>query len=202
MARSLPLWRSDNTCDMLDKQPATVLSAARKNQLMSLGLNRYVPFSTVGQMGATPYLFRSGFNAGIAFAEDVRPPGYPRDLLKQGVAEGKRIRPYFLGNFYPLVDAGTDPRGWMVLQYHRPEANDGLVLAFRRDQSAYVACEGRLREIDPAANYTVTCSHSYDPGKPVTMNGAQLKRLRLEIDECPGSVLVEYRKLTARVLDP
>ena len=67
MSRSIPLWRSDNTCDMLDKKAATVLLAAIKNQVMNAGLNRYVPFSTCGQMGANPYLFRSGFNAGIAF---------------------------------------------------------------------------------------------------------------------------------------
>ncbi|MHB8862947.1 MAG: NPCBM/NEW2 domain-containing protein, partial [Pirellulaceae bacterium] len=60
-SRSLPLWRSDNTCDMVGSDPARIAHAAIKNQLMSLGLNRYVPFSTVGQMGSTPYLFRSGF---------------------------------------------------------------------------------------------------------------------------------------------
>ena len=100
MSRSIPLWRSDNTCDMLDHKPATILLAAIKNQVMSAGLNRYVPFSTAGQMGATPYLFRSGFNAGIAFGEDMRPKDYPRELLKQGIAEGKRIRKYFFGDFY------------------------------------------------------------------------------------------------------
>ena len=193
MSRSLPLWRSDNTCDMLDLQPATVLFAARKNQLMSLGLNRYVPFSTVGQMGATPYLFRSGFNAGIAFGEDVRPKDYPRDLLKQGIAEGKRIRKYFLGDFYPLVNAGADPRGWMVMQYHRPKENDGMVIAFRRDESAYVACEGRLREIDSTRDYQVTVYRTYEPEKPLTLKGSALRQLRLEVGECPGSVIVEYR---------
>ena len=197
MSRSLPLWRSDNTCDMLDLKPATVLSAARKNQLMSVGLNRYVPFSTVGQMGATPYLFRSGFNAGIAFAEDVRPKDYPRELLKQGVAEGKRIRKYFLGDFYPLIDAGADPRGWIVMQYHRPRENDGMVMAFRRDQSAYVACEGRLRGIDPTKNYEVIIYRTYEPEKPVTLKGSTLRELRLEIGECPGSVIVEYRDAAA-----
>ena len=193
MSRSLPLWRSDNTCDMLDLKPATVLSAARKNQLMSLGLNRYVPFSTVGQMGATPYLFRSGFNAGIAFAEDVRPKDYPRERLKQAVAEGKRIRKYFRGDFYPLVDAGTDPRGWMVMQYHRPEENDGMVMAFRRDQSADPACEGRLRGIDPAKHYEVVICRSYEPEKPLTLKGSALRKLGIEIPERPGSAIVEYR---------
>ena len=72
-SRSLPLWRSDNTCDMVGSDPARIAHAAIKNQLMSLGLNRYVPFSTVGQMGTTPYLFRSGFNGGIAFARGLPP---------------------------------------------------------------------------------------------------------------------------------
>ena len=198
MSRSIPLWRSDNTCDMLDHNPATVLAAARKNQLMSAGLNRYVPFSTVGQMGATPYLFRSGFNAGIAFGEDVRPRDYPRDLLKQGIAEGKRIRKYFLGDFYPLVEAGTDPRDWCILQYHRPETDDGMVLAFRRDQSPYPACEGKCRGVDPEASYEVTWSHGYEPGRPVVMKGSALGQVKLEIAECPGSVLLEYRRATVR----
>jgi len=202
MSRSLPLWRSDNTCDMLDLKPETGLAAARKNQLMSAGLNRYVPFSTVGQMGSTPYLFRSGFNAGIAFAEDVRPKTYPRKLLEQGLAEGKRLRKYFLGNFYPLAESGTDVCGWMVTQYHRPSDHDGMVLAFRRDQSAYLAFEARLREIDPAQDYTVTFYRGYDPENPLTLSGVALQRLRLDITEAPGSVLVEYREATAPAQAP
>jgi len=194
MSRSVPLWRSDNTCDMLGNRPATVLSAAVKNQLMSAGLNRYVPFSIVGQMGATPYLFRSGFNAGIAFAEDVRPGEYPRDLLKQGIAEGKRIRKYFYGDFYPLVESGADPRGWCVMQYHRPEENDGMVMAFRRHESPYTTCECLLRGIDPGSEYRVTMYRTYEPEPPVTMKGASLQRFKLAIDDCPASVMVEYQR--------
>jgi alpha-galactosidase len=194
MSRSVPLWRSDNTCDMVDKKPATILMAAIKNQLMSAGLNRYVPFSTVGQMGATPYLFRSGFNAGIAFAEDVRPKDYPRDLLKQGIAEGKRIRKYFFGNFYPLLEVSASPRDWCVMQYHRPTEDDGMVMAFRRHQSPYGTCECRLREIEAAASYRVTLCRTYEPEKPATMKGADLQLLRIQIDECPGSVIIEYKK--------
>jgi len=194
MSRSVPLWRSDNTCDMLDKKPATVLLAALKNQVMSAGLNRYVPFSTAGQMGATPYLFRSGFNAGIAFGEDVRPKDYPRDLLKQGIAEGRRIRKYYFGNFYPLVKVTVSPRDWCVMQYHRPEKNDGMVVAFRRHQSPGKTRECRLREIDPAADYRVTLYRSFEPERTLTMKGAALQKLTVEIDESPGSVLVEYMK--------
>jgi alpha-galactosidase len=195
MSRSVPLWRSDNTCDMLDKRPDTVLLAALKNQVMSAGLNRYVPFSTVGQMGATPYHFRSGFNAGIAFVEDVRPSDYPRELLRQGIAEGQRIRKYYYGDFYPLVQVTASPRDWCVMQYHRPRENDGMVTAFRRDQCPDSIRDCRLREIDPAADYAVTIYRTYEPQSTLTMEGAALQNITIEIGESPGSVLMEYSRL-------
>ena len=193
MSRSIPLWRSDNTCDMLDLKPATVLLAAVKNQIMSTGLNRYVPFSLVGQKGATPYLFRSGYNGGIDIADDLRPKEYPRDLLKQGIAEAKRLRKYFFGNFYPLYEAGTSPREWCVMQYHRTGENDGMIMAFRREQSPFRTFECQLREIDPAAGYEVTLSHTYQSENPATMKGSDLQNLKIDITEAPGSVIIEYR---------
>ena len=194
MSRSIPLWRSDNTCDMLDKKPATIALAAIKNQLMSAGLNRYVPFSTVGQMGADPYLFRSGFNAGIAFGEDVRPEDYPRELLKQGIAEGKRLRKYFFGDFFPLLESGHDARGWCIMQYHRAEEDDGMVMAFRRDQSPVSTSECELREIDPSADYQVLLYRTYEPEPPVRMKGADLRNLEIVINESPGSAILEYQR--------
>jgi alpha-galactosidase len=193
-ARSTPLWRSDNTCDMVGSDPNRILDAAVKNQLMSAGLNRYLPFSTVGQMGADPYRFRSGFNGGIDFAEDLRTPGYPRELLREGIAEGKRIRPYWLGDFYALSEVTLNPRAWCVLQCNRPESGDGIVLGFRRPDSPYTGYECALRGMDPAARYEVTLSHTYTPEPTVEMTGAELAKLNLSITERPGSVLVEYRK--------
>lgn len=195
MSRSIPLWRSDNTCDMLDHQAKTVALAAIKNQLMSGGLNRYVPFSTVGQMGATPYLFRSGFNAGIAFGEDVRPADYPSELLRQAIAEGKRLRKYYAGDFYPLSRINFDPQDWCVFQYNRPEQQDGMVLAFRRPESPYTAWRCDLREIDPAANYRMTVSRMYEPEPPVTLTGAALRQLKIELDERPDAVVIEYKQV-------
>ncbi len=193
MSRAIPLWRSDNTCDMLDHSEAIIRGAAIKNQIMSAGLNRYVPFSTVGQMGATPYLFRSGFNAGISFCEDIRGQDYPRDLLKQGIAEGKRIRKYYTGNFYVLSKVTLSSEDWCIFQYHRPGEQDGMVVAFRRHESPYAAYAAELHEIDPAADYEVTAYHSYDPDKPVVMKGESLQKLKIEIDERPGSVIIEYK---------
>ncbi len=151
MSRALPLWRSDNTCNMTDLKAATVREAATKNQLMSAGLNRYVPFSTCGQMGSDPYLFRSGFNGGISFAEDTRPADYPRAELAKGIAEGKRLRPYWFGDFYPLSPVTLKTTDWSVTQYHRPAEGDGIILAFRRDKAESDRPYRRGRSIPTAA---------------------------------------------------
>lgn len=191
-SRSVPLWRTDATIGPLMTKDFN--QAAVQNQAMTAGLSRYVPFSVSGQMGATPYLFRSGYNAGISFCEDVRPADYPRDLLMKAIAEGKRIRKYYSGNFYPLTEVTLNPRDWCVMHYHRPVEQDGMVIAFRRDKSPYASYFCDLREIDPAADYQVTLYPGYEPSATIMRKGSELKRFKAEIADCPGSLIVEYAR--------
>ena len=190
-ARSLPLWRTDATIG-----PYVAFNynqTSLQNQVITAGLSRYVPFSTSGQIGAQPYHFRSGFNAGIVIAD--KPLETERDLLKQAIAEGKRIRKYFFGNFYALSPVTTSPKDWCVLQYHRPSEQDGMLLAFRRHESPDAEFSAAVREIDPAADYEITLAYTYEPSAPKHVKGADLAKLKLTIPERPGSVLIEYRRL-------
>jgi len=192
-ARSIPLWRTDATIAPLINRD--LHQAAIQNQAMTAGLSRYVPFNVSGQMGADPYDFRSGFNAGISFCEDTRPAEYPRELLRAAIAEGKRIRKYFFGDLYTLTEVTVDPRDWQVCQYHRAGEGDGLVIAFRRHQSPYTGFTCALRGIDDTAEYEVTVSSGYVPGSPKSMKGEELRGIVINISEMPGSALAEYRKL-------
>ena len=79
----------------------------------------------------------------------MRPKDYPRDLLKRAIAEAKRIRKYYYGDFYVLSDVTTSARDWCVWQYHRPAEQDGIVIAFRRHESPYSALTAELRGMDP-----------------------------------------------------
>ncbi len=190
-ARAIPLWRTDATITpLLNKN---FHQAALQNQVMTGGLSRYVPFNVSGQMGADPYNFRSGFNAGISFCEDTRPAEYPRELLRAAIAEGKRIRKYYFGNLYPLTDVTTNPKDWHVRQYHRPAEGDGMVIAFRRHESPLVEFTCALNELDADADYEVTLSTGYTPAPPKKMKGADLRSIVLNISESPGSMLMEYR---------
>lgn len=192
-SRSIPLWRTDATIDPLMRKDYN--QAAINNQVITAGLSRYLPYHTSGQMGATPYLFRSGFNAGITFCEDLRSADYPRELLKQAIEEGKRIRKYYEGNFYPLSPVTTSPKDWCVLQYHRTNDHDGMVIAFRRHESDVKNFTCELQEIDPTAEYEVTYAYSYEPSSTQRIAGKDFAKLNIEIPDSPGSVVIEYRKV-------
>ena len=191
-SRSIALWRTDATIHPL--QTGDFQEAAMRNQIMTAGLSRYLPYHQSGQMGATPYLFRSAFNAGISFCEDCRPKDYPRDLLKQAIAEGKHLRKYYRGDFYPLTKVTTSHADWCVLQYHRPTQRDGMIMAFRRDKSTLASLEVKPRGIDPGAVHEVVRRESYEPSAPETLGGEALRKLAIGITSCPGSVVIEYKE--------
>ena len=99
------------------------------------------------------------------------------------------------GNFYPLIEVTTNAKDWCVIQYHRPAEQDGMIIAFRRHQSPYASFICDPHEIDPAANYEVTQAHTYEVSRSVIMKGAELQQLKAEIDDCPGSLVIEYKKM-------
>ena len=70
-----------------------------------------------------------------------------------------------------------------------------MVIAFRRHESPYVGYGAELHEIETKADYEVNAYHSYDPEKPILMKGEMLQKLKIEIEDCPGSVIIEYRRI-------
>ena len=193
-ARSLPLWRTDASGYTLAVwNPRDLNATAIQNQLITGCLSRYVPFSLGGTMGADPYMMRSAFNAGMTFTEDTRPADYPKAQLKKGIAEGKRIRKYYFGDFYPLSKVNADPKAWCVFQYDRPDKQDGMILAFRRHQAPESNFVCHPYNIDATADYQVTYSYLYKSEKPVIIKGSELANMMLRINDMPGSVLIEYK---------
>lgn len=189
-SRSIPLWRTD-----AQSPPSIALNynqSSLQNQSMSMGLNRYVPFSTGGQIVDRPYDVRSGYNGGLLVWSI--PSGGQREVLKQGIVEGKRIRKYWLGNFYPLTDASVSPKDWCVTQYHLTDADEGIVIAFRRHEAEKAAYQCKLREIDPKATYEVYRSLGFQQSASEVINGDALTRLLVEIPDRPGSMIIEYKK--------
>ena len=191
-SRSIPLWRTDDTIGPFfahDYDQTSIL-----NQTMSAGLSRYVPFNTSGQIGSDPYDFRSGFNGCVTLVD--RPTKEKRAEMKAAFAEARRLRKYYFGDFYALTDVNMNPTTWCVMQYNRPKDGDGMIVAFRRNKSPFTGLSlFGLHGINPEALYEVTQSLGYKQSAPVKMKGSQLLDHNVEIDHCPGSVIIEYRRI-------
>ena len=134
-------------------------------------------------------------------------PDFPFDWMRTMAAQLKQVRPYYYGDYYPLLpcsfnsdctaDAGNERSAafeWAAWQFNRPEEEDGMVQAFRRNKSSESIRDLRLRGLDTAANYEVT---DLDGGSPRTISGRDLMQqgLHLEIASQPGSAIIIYKKV-------
>lgn len=198
ICRSIPLWRSDWQC-RADNDPIG-------GQTHGMGLSYWVPFHGTGTWGSqahggAPDDYRVRSNYGPAFQFSLFPyaytpirADYPWDWHRARLAEYRRARPLFLGDYYPLTPFTTSADAWAVAQFDRPDLGEGLLLAFRRGASPFLAADFRLAALDAKATYELTDA---DAGRQWQATGAELatQGLRLEMPQAPASRLIFYRRL-------
>jgi alpha-galactosidase len=146
--------------------------------------------------GFDPYTFRSAATNGMGTGLDLRAPYVPLNQVQRGIEEVKSLRPYWLGDYYPLTDIGLDPKAWAAWEFNRPDLQSGFAVFFRRTLSQRSTFETSLRGLDPSAYYDVTFAEDYDVKERRRMTGIQLSHLHVAISTRPGSLLVKY-KITA-----
>jgi hypothetical protein len=104
------------------------------------------------------------------------------------------LRPYWLGDYYPLTPINLEPDAWCGWQFNRPDLHEGFAMFFRRPKSAKASYEAMLQGIDPKASYDVSLAETYDVNSKRVMTGSELAHLRVDINQTPGSMLVRYQK--------
>jgi alpha-galactosidase len=190
MRRSVgSLTRSETECGGIPHAEAT--------QLQTAELSLWVPITMGAANGFDPYTFRSAATNAMGAGLDLRAPYVPLNQVKRGIEEVKSLRPYWLGDYYPLSDIGLDPKAWAAWEFNRPDLQSGFAVFFRRPSSQQSTFETSLRGLDPSAFYDVTFAEDYDVKERRRMTGAQLAHLHVAISSRPGSLLVKY-KITAR----
>ena len=74
-----------------------------------------------------------------------------------------RMRPFYLGDFYPLTDeTGAGDDVWCAWQCDRPDLKAGFAIVFRRGAAAGESRTFKLGGIEPNATYQIDC---YDGSK-------------------------------------
>jgi alpha-galactosidase len=189
-------------------------------QVSTEGLANWRPhFGTIMQIRPRDtYHFRSGLAPGLGFAlfngagypnqvGKFIPEDFPFDWMRTMVEQLKEVRPYYYGDYYPLLpcsqnsDCSTDPSKersaafeWAAWQFNRTEEGDGMVQAFRREEDTEPVEELRLRGLDPAAKYEIT---NLDSKMPTSASGSDLMQrgLHVELKEKREAAIIIYKKV-------
>jgi alpha-galactosidase len=178
------------------EQSGAGIPDAISGQLESADLSYWIPLHANLLHDLTPYGFQSVASTGVGLGLDLRSKYIPLDLLKLEIERVKELRPFWLGDYYPLTPIAFDQTSWCGWQFDRPDLKSGYAIFFRRPKSIASSFEASLKGVEANVSYEVTFSDAYAVAKKHVMTGAGLGKLRVEIGSAPGVMLVRYRKLT------
>ena len=114
------------------------------------------------------------------------------DWFRRMMAEYRRIRPYWYGDYYPLTTCSTAPDTWAAYQLHRTDLDEGAVVVFRRPESPLTTASFPLRGLAGDAAYAFEDADSGECRVVTAKNG--MHELEVSIPERRGSRLMFYRR--------
>ena len=190
MRRSVTLSRSDYMG--IEYNPAAF-------QCQGYGLSHWVPLNGTIAWRPNTYAYRSDMNSSLLLCYSLNrkmddpvfvekfPYEWTRKMLEQHLA----VRKYYYGDFYPLTDYSLEQSVWLAYQMHRPDLDEGLVLAFRREENDQIERHFRLSGLNEDATYKL---RFIDTNQSVTLTGGELMKagFTVTINEKPGSALMVY----------
>ncbi len=184
--RSVPLWRSDTSC---------WAGHPEWNQMQSMALAQYIPLFTASAWDSEPYVFRSSATGGLICELGYLEAGFDPARVRQLLDEVKANRAAWYGDYYPLSPINTELDQFTAWQLHRPDLQSGIVLAFRRPQSATRGLVVDLAGIDPKRRYRLELVDEALKRRVRTVSGASLitNGLTISIAQPGESLLVRYR---------
>jgi alpha-galactosidase len=115
--------------------------------------------------------------------------------LRRLVGLWQRVSANYYGDFYPLTTWTRDKALWMAWQFDRPEAGEGVVQVFRRENSYYESARLRLQGLEPNARYRV--KHLGEIGSVQEFTGRALREqgISVTIASRPDAVILLYTRL-------
>ncbi|MBP5093224.1 MAG: NPCBM/NEW2 domain-containing protein [Abditibacteriota bacterium] len=199
MRRAVPLLRTDY--EWVGMNPAP-------NQCSMYGASFWLPIAGIGMYYNDRYGMRSTYGGSCTCPWELRrelerehkpaiDPIYnkpwDRTLLKKTVAELRSINECYLGDYWPLTPYTLDLDAWLAWQFNLPEQNRGMIQVFKRENSPYLACRFKLRDLDPKATYEFVDLDK--PGVMAKYTGNELmkKGIKIEIEKTREAKIYTYR---------
>ena len=182
LRRSVPLLRSDYLLDPTSQQCHTY------------GIASWIPFYGTGINQFEAYGFRSCMCPHLILCYDMRKTDSDYAAVRRLVGQWEQVSKYYLGDYYPLTSYSLENDVWMAFQFDLPQADEGMVLAFRRPASVYESARFKLQGLDEAAEYSVK---NLDTEETIKVSGEELAQRGLQIVLAgqPDSAVITYKRL-------
>ena len=171
MRRGIPLLRSDS-----DRTTVALRLS------MTTSFNKWIPFcganskEKASQLAPTgvsdPYVWRASYlpalNVDSQFVHDAE---QNFDMLRFGLREWKKIKPYLLKEFYTLTPwhKEKDVTDFTAFCYYDPETEDGILFAFRQEHCSRNTLPIALPFAESGDSYVIT---DEDTREEITANGS------------------------------
>ena len=100
--------------------------------------------------------------------------------------EYRSIRKYFSCDFYNHGSVKFDETSWAIWQYHDPDTQSGILMAFRRSESPFDAVNVTLKGVDC---YNAFTFKSLDNGSSFDGSGT----IRVSLPKKRSCTIIEYK---------
>jgi alpha-galactosidase len=159
------------------------------------GASQYLPNSCIVAHidKVDTYAFHSALASSLCLGWIADAPDFPEEAGRALLARYLQVRHLLVGAWYPLLPYSRDPESWMASQYHRPDLDEGIILAFRHAECAQDTIQVILHGLDPQVEYEVKSDRN---GIVHRAKGASLmKGFNITILEPRQSDLVHYQRV-------
>ena len=176
-------------------QKSDVFSINDVDQAAIWALSQYLPNNLIDVplVRMDDYTVHSTFASSINLGWVADQPGFDLSRAQAILAKYNALAPRLIGAWYPLLPYSRAATVWMASQYHRPDLENGIVLAFRHVNSTESTKVLPLYGLTPTATYQVYFNNT---GQTITRTGTQLMQgLSVTITTTTKSELIEYQKL-------
>jgi alpha-galactosidase len=187
MRRSVPLLRSDYQAPNLPtnkyKMSTDVFDG---NQGHTYGMSFWIPYYGQGEYAEDVYSSRSHLCPFVAVGTHMENPDW--NAVARQIADHRPLADLFFGDYYPLTPYTKSEEAWIAWEFTRPAHADGMIQAFRRENSPDVNLTVKLQGLKADANYEIT---NLDVAQKIRASGKSLMEDGLKLDaESPRTALI------------
>jgi alpha-galactosidase len=158
------------------------------------GLSQYLPnnvfMAPINRMD--DYTFHSVLTTSLCMGWIADAEDFDAERGHELLAQYHDLKHLLIGAWYPLLPYSRADDNWLAVQFHRPDLDEGMIVAYRRSACPDSRIQVQLHGLDAQANYTLFDTQRK---KRIKRKGSALMNdMEIVLDQQPSSALITYKR--------